>query len=109
MSEPLHEFERELAALTPARLPAGVTAAIAGELDRPARMSIADRVLTMFMGSGAVAAALIVGLVTSQVVEHRSPVPAPASPVVAKAEPASVGVLQAALARSNGPALELLR
>src|SRR5262245_59959710 len=100
MTEPLDEFERELTELKPARWLARVTDSIANQLGRPAALGLADRVIAMFMGSGALAAMVIVGLLTLQGVEDRSPAAGRAMPVVARGEPASVGMLQAALARS---------
>ena len=113
MSDPLHELESELSRLAPRRLPAELPARIAAELDRPApsepsapRKDFAERWLIGFMGCGALAASVIVGLIGWQVLENRRP--APVSPPVVNAPP-NIAAYQQALARSDEPTLELLR
>ena len=75
MNETFDEFESELSRLRPARLPASAAETIAAELDRPARVTLGDRVLMMFMGSGALAAMVIVGLLTLRTQEYSTPSP----------------------------------
>ena len=108
MNETFDDLESELSRLRPARLPASAAERIAAELDRPARATLGDRVLMMFMGSGALAASVIVGLLFLQVVDERPPGNAAPPPMAARA-PASIAEYQQALARSNGASLELLR
>jgi hypothetical protein len=66
----LERLERELArSLRPASVRGDVLNRVAARLDVPkaavaARMSLADRVLAAFVGSGAIAACAIVGIVT---------------------------------------------
>ena len=108
MNENLDELESELSRLRPQRLPATVAEQIAAKLDQPARPSLSDRVLLMFMGSGALAAVVIVGLLSWQMLDDRSPT-SPPSPLAVQQPPASIGQYQQALARSDGAALELLR
>jgi hypothetical protein len=110
MNETFDEFESELSRLRPARLPTSAAERIAAELDGPARVSLGDRVLMMFMGSGALAAAVIVGLLMVQTREHSTPSPSwSATPQAALVEPSSIAEYQQALARSNSAGLELLR
>ena len=109
MNQLQDDFEAELARLQPRALSRSVADGIARELDRPARMSIADRCLMSFMGAGALAASVIVGLLSWQVIEDRSPRTPPAGAVVAQYRRASMGEYQQALARSDGPNFELFR
>ena len=109
MNDPLDEFESELSGLRPAALPADVVGRVAAELDRraPLRRNFADRCLMTFIGGGALAASVIVCVIGWQVIEDRRP--APASPAAVSSPPPSIAAYQQALARSNGPTLELLR
>jgi hypothetical protein len=109
MNQQPDEFEAELARLQPRKLSRSVADRIAGELDQPARMSIADRCLVGFMGAGALAASVIVGLVSWQIIEDRAPRVPPPGPTIAQYPSASMGEYQQALARSNGPSFELFR
>lgn len=60
--DPLHDVERQLAALKPAPLPAALAARIAAQLDN-APLTLADRILAAFMTAGALAASVIVTIV----------------------------------------------
>jgi len=108
MNENFDELESELSRLRPRRLPPGMSERIATKLDEPSRLTLSDRVLMMFMGSGALAAMVIVGLLSWQILDARSPASAP-TPLAVQHPPASIGQYQQALARSDGAALELLR
>ena len=109
MSDSLDEFESDLSRLMPRPLPGEITSRIAAELDHPSRRgSFADRCLMTFMGGGALAASVIVCLIGWQVIGDRRPAPPPSPPVTASAPP-SIAAYQQALARSDGPMLELLR
>jgi len=109
MNQPRDDFEAELARLQPQALSRSVADEIARELDRPARMGIADRCLACFIGAGALAASVIIGLMGWQMLEDSVPRFDPPAPMIAQYPPASVGEYQQALARSNGPNFELFR
>jgi len=116
MNEPTDEFgefEAELSSLRPAAIPPALAERIAQQLDRPDSFSLADRCLATFMGAGALAASVIVVLTAWQVIENQrtgpSALPPPAIVAQQQPPPSSIGALQQALARSNGPTLELLR
>jgi hypothetical protein len=102
------EFEAELARLRPSAVPRDLIARLAEQLDESPRLSLADRCLMTFMGGGALAASLIVGLLTWQMTQDHSPRSMP-SPALASNPPASIADYQQALARSDGPGLELFR
>ena len=106
MNDPLKELEDELSRLRPRALSQEVSDRVAAQLtEGPARMSRGDRCLLAFMGSGALAASVIVGMIGWQLLVDRSrPVSSP-SP----APTASIGEYQMALAGADGPARELLR
>lgn len=117
MNESPEEFESELSRLRPRALPEELAARIAAEIDEPvgaaraARRSFADRCLAAFIGAGALAAMVIVGLLVWQALDdsrHGSFQPPP-SIVAQQSAPPSIAEYQQALARSNGEALELLR
>jgi hypothetical protein len=112
VNDSLDEFESELSRLTPARLPAEVTARIASQLDRAAGRKFADRCLMTFIGCGALAASVIVCLIGWQMIEdgRRTTSPPSAAGIAAQTPPpTSIAAYQQALARSDGPTLELFR
>jgi hypothetical protein len=109
MDEPMEKLESELSSLRPRRMSPELAVRIAAQLERsPRRMSFADRCLAAFMASGSLAACVIVGLLTWGV---STPSPSSSTPPQAiAARPAqSIGEYQQALARSDGPTLELFR
>src|SRR5688500_16540968 len=107
---PESQLESHLASLRPARLSPHVADRIAGDLaddsaDGP--MSFADRCLAAVMAAGALAACVVVGLVTWQVTQD-SPTPAPAGPTLAaESRPATLGQYQQALAQSSDALSEI--
>lgn len=114
MNDPLDELESELLRLRPASLPAEVTARIDAQLARPLRRDLGDRCLMTFIGSGAVAATVVVCLIGWEMIENAhpaggSPPTPPAAVAAAQPAPPSIATYQQALARSDGLTLELLR
>ena len=109
------EFEAELSSLRPRAIPPALADRIGEQLARRGGdLSWADRCLATFMGAGALAASVIVVLTAWQMIEgqHVGPSALPPPAIVAQQPPpppSSIGALQQALARSNGPTLELLR
>jgi len=101
-NDSLEEFESELSELRPRAMSPDLTARIARQLDKPARVSFADRCLMTFMGCGALAAMVIVGLLSWQMLQDQSPAISPTFPVAA-AQTMSVGEYRQAFARSDGP------
>jgi hypothetical protein len=115
MNEVPEDFESQLARLRPQGLRPELVDRIAAQLERTTSASTwADRCLMTFMGGGALAASVIVGLLMWQMIVQRahgfSPAPPPPGPIVAqRPPPGSVGEYERALARSDQPTLELLR
>src|SRR5438552_565733 len=109
MSDSLDEFELELSRLRPQSLSQGLTRRVAAQLDKPTAPSTGDRCLVTFMGAGALAASVIVGLLSWDLLENRSPTVSPPPSFVAQHPPQNIAEYQQAVARSNDPTLELLR
>src|SRR5881396_2524096 len=109
MDESMREFESQLSHLRPQPLSEELAARIATRLDEPARRNVADRCLITFMGAGALAASVIVCLLSWQAIADTSPDSSRPLAVVARHPPASIGEYQQALARSNDSTLELFR
>ncbi len=93
MNDSLEEFESELTKLRPRTLSPRLANEIAAQLDKPARVSFADRCLMTFMSCGALAAMVIVGLLSWQMLQDQSPAISPTLPVAA-AQTTSAGDYQ---------------
>ena len=100
MNDPLNKVESELAALRPRPLPAQLVDRIGAALIGRTRMSIADRCLASFMGAGALAACIIVGLLVWQSSESTTLSRMP-SPQMSAFTSSSIGQYQQLLARSS--------
>ena len=107
MNESPHKLEAELAALRPRALSSQLVDRIATELNERERMSIADRVLASFVGAGALAACVIIGLLIVQSQSSNSPsVPSPAQVSI---QPSNVAEFRQAIAQSSSASFELFR
>lgn len=101
MNESIDKLEKDLASLRPRALSRELVERLAEDLD-PAPRRWADRVLGSFVGAGALAACVIVGVVTWNVIggaNNASPQPAD----MASFTPASLAAYQQMLARGSSP------
>ena len=100
MNESFDKVEKDLAALRPRALPRELVERVTEELDRPP-VRWADRVLASFVGAGALAACVIVGVVTWNVI---APNESPQQPTdLTSFTPASLAAYQQMLARGASP------
>jgi len=105
MNESFEKIEKDLASLRPRPLSRELVERLGEELDRDAPLRLADRVLASFVGAGALAACVIVGVVTWNVIGQSS-VPPPAASIAQTSVP-SLAQYQQMLARGSSSSLPL--
>jgi hypothetical protein len=106
MSDSLHRLESELAAMRPRPMPSALVERIEAGLAEPTESVIAnpwpDRFLLSAIGSGALAACVIVGLLLAPQSHNAFPSPPPVVAKTAASDPPRVGDFSlAAVARAE--------
>jgi hypothetical protein len=107
MADRFDKLEAELASLRPTGMSARLAESIANQFNEEQRWNLADRCLAGAMSLGALAACVIVGILTWNTLLPQSA--APTMPPLAQASSPTLGQYQQALARGPDAAAELFR